>query len=162
MGDSKRFDLFGKLISKQLDPAMSIVDVAGGKGYLQASLRQLGYSKIETWDKRLATARKVHRNGYRFGYFDFKTAPKYDAVVAMHPDEGTDHCILYAGLHRVPAIICPCCIKPSAVQFWDNRNYTKWLKHLMTLAENQNLNVEQFKLPMNGKNDVLVLRPKYL
>ncbi len=159
MGDSHRFDLFGKLIARNLDSRMSIADVAGGKGYLQASLRQLGYSKVETWDKRLAMARKVHRNGYRFGYFEYKTAPKYDAVVAMHPDEGTDHCILYAGLHRVPAIICPCCVKPSTVQFWGNRKYNAWMDHLIKLAGEQNLAIVQDKLPMNGRNDVLILKP---
>lgn len=160
MGDSHRFDLFGKLIAENLDPEISIADVAGGKGYLQASLRQRGFKKIETWDKRLATARKVHRNGYRFGYFDYKTAPKYDAVVAMHPDEGTDHCIMYAGLHRVPAIICPCCVKPSAVQFWETRKYNAWLDHLIKLAEQQNLTIQQKRLSMNGRNDVLILRPQ--
>jgi len=160
MGDSHRFDLFGKLIAEKFDNGMSIADVAGGKGYLQASLRQLGFSKIETWDKRLATARKVHRNGYRFGYFEYKTAPKYDAVVAMHPDEGTDHCILYAGLHRVPVIICPCCVKPSAVQFWGNRKYNAWMEHLIELSKSQGLKIEQFKLKMNGRNDVLLLTPQ--
>ncbi len=159
MGDSHRFDLFGKLIARKLDLSMSIADVAGGKGYLQASMRQLGFSQIETWDKRLAMTRKVHRRGYRFGYFDYKTAPKYDAVVAMHPDEGTDHCIMYAGLHRVPAIICPCCVKPSAVAFWSDRKYPAWLKHLANLAKEQYLKIEEYKLPMNGRNDVLVLTP---
>jgi hypothetical protein len=159
MGDPKRFDLFGKVIAEEFNNSMRIADVAGGKGYLQAALRQKGFKQIETWDKRLATARKVHRNGYRFDYFNWKTAPRYDAVVAMHPDEGTDHCILYAGKHRVPAIICPCCIKPSASTYWGEHKYSIWLDHLINLCEQQNLSVSKIIMPMNGRNDVLVIKP---
>lgn len=155
MGDPKRFDLFSKVIAKHLSPDMRIADVAGGKGILQSALRQLNFSKIQTWDKR-----SNRKNGdYRYDYFSYLTAPDYDAVVAMHPDEGTDHCIMYAATRRVKAIICPCCVKPSAITYWGKQTYKNWVKHLMNLAITHKMSVMFEKLPMNGKNDVMIILP---
>lgn len=159
MGDSRRFHFFAKLIERNLSNDINIADVAGGKGYLQAALRQLGYTQVTSWDKRNKYANSSIKRSYRYGYFDYKTAPEYDAVVAMHPDEGTDHCIMYAGLHRVPSIICPCCVKPSAVTFWGRHDYHTWIKHLLNLCEQQKLKVTPANLPITGRNDVLIIRP---
>ena len=38
MGDSRRFHLFGALVSSRLEPSMHIADIAAGKGYLRANL----------------------------------------------------------------------------------------------------------------------------
>ena len=52
MGDSRRFDLMAKLIEKHIPKGFTIGDIASGKGYLQAALRQRGYRNITSWDKR--------------------------------------------------------------------------------------------------------------
>lgn len=157
MGDSRRFDLFGALIARNLDPQMRIVDVAAGKGYLQANLHERGFRDVESWDKRRRMAKG--RRMYRYGYFDHRTAPDYDGIVAMHPDEATDQAVLYAGERRVPAIICPCCAKPSAVAYWGRNTYGGWMEHLVTLAQRHRLDVTHTALAMSGRNQVLILRP---
>lgn len=159
MGDSRRFELFGALCGRNLHPQMRIADVAAGKGYLQANLHERGFVHVESWDRRPRMAKG--RRTYRYGYFNYRTAPKYDAVVALHPDEGTDHAILYAGIQRVPAIICPCCATPSAVAYWGARGgYVEWMRHLIRLAESCALHVTHTELRMTGRNQVLILRPR--
>jgi hypothetical protein len=159
MGDSRRFDLFGAVVARNLDRAMSIADIAGGKGLLRANLYERGFRNVTSWDKRRRYAKG--RLGYRFEYFDHRTAPTYDAVVAMHPDGGTDEAIVYAGERRVPAIVCPCCAIPSAATYWGARgSYSQWMTHLVRLAERVGLEVTRTALPMTGRNQVLILRPR--
>lgn len=155
MGDKRRFDEFAKLISGLIPKNAVIADVASGKGYLQAALRQLGYSDVTSWDKRRKNA--SNRRGYRYGLFQWDKAPKYDAIVAMHPDEGTDHAILYAAKHGVPAIICPCCIKPSAEVYWGRHAFADWAAHLEGLALRLNCRVRWADLPISGRNRVLIV-----
>ena len=157
MGDVRRFDLFAKLIEKHLNKDMDIVDVASGKGYLQASLRQIGFKNITSWDKRKKNAK--NRKGYRYGYFKYDCKEKYDAVVAMHPDEGTDNAILYAGLNKIPILICPCCIKWDAVVYFGKKSFNNWVEHLINLAEKNSLNIKKTKLPISGRNLVLIMNP---
>jgi hypothetical protein len=134
-----------------------IADVASGKGQLQAELRLSGYGTIESWDKRPRNAKTRH--GYRYGYFDYRNAPRgYDLVIGMHPDEGTDHIIQYACKHRTPFIVCPCCVKPSASQFQDI-GYEGWMRHLIGLAETGRMAVEVISLPMLGRKEVIIGRP---
>jgi len=158
MGDSRRFDLFGALVAGNLEPGMHIADIAAGKGYLRANLYQRGFHNVTSWDKRRGCARG--RPGYRYGYFDHRSAPSYDAVVAMHPDGGTDEAIVYAGERRVPAIVCPCCVVPSAATYWGSHgSYEEWMRHLSALALKLRLSVTDVNLPMVGRNRVLILRP---
>jgi len=156
MGDSRRFDLFSKLISEYVPKDFKVVDVAGGKGYLQAAMRQLGYKNIVSWDKRKKYA--SNRRGYRYGYFFYTTNEQYDAVVAMHPDDGTDHAIMYAVKNRVIAIVCPCCIKPDACAYWGPKAFGEWKQHLVGLGKD--MVVKKKRLRMNGKNEVLIFIPK--
>lgn len=158
MGDSRRFDLMAKLIEKHIPKSFTIGDIASGKGYLQAALRQRGYRNITSWDKRNKNAK--NRNGYRWGYFKWNTKEKFNAVVGMHPDEATDHLIKYAIVNRCIAIVCPCCVKPDAEILNGQYNYRNWIKHLKQLAENGNMNVIESVLPMNGKSIVLIVKPK--
>lgn len=158
MGDSRRFDLFGALCARNLNPSMRIADVAAGKGLLRANLYQRGFKNVVSWDKRKRMARP--RSGYRYGYFDYRSAPDYDAVVAMHPDEGTDHAIMYGVERRVPVIVCPCCVKPSANVYWGTHTYQDWIHHLRLLAEHGRMEVTETALPMNGRSNVLILRPR--
>ena len=158
MGDPRRFELFGDLCAQILRPEMQIADVAGGKGRLRGSLYLRGFRNVTCWDRRKHYARG--RRGYQYGHFDHRTAPAYDAVVAMHPDGGTDEAIVYAGERRVPAIICPCCAIPSATGFWAGKSdYEDWMLHLTLLAEHHGLQVTETTLPMQGRNRVLILRP---
>jgi len=161
MGDSRRFVLFAKLISKHIPKTARIADVASGKGALQAALRQLGYCNVTSWDKRKRNASP--RRNYHYGYFDYKNTPReYDAIVAMHPDEATDHVILYSAKHQIPSIVCPCCAKPSATKYrYIGQNIEwQWLRHLRQIAYQSGLLVTETLLPMAGKNRVLICLPK--
>ncbi len=158
MGDSMRFRLFTEAIQDRFpDRDAKIADVASGKGQLQAALRQVGYRKVESWDKRPRNAK--NRYGYRYGYFDYQNAPRgYGLVVGMHPDEGTDHIIEYACKHRVPFLVCPCCVMPSASKF-EGIGYEEWMRHLIGLAGTRRMEIEILSLPMEGRKEVIVGRP---
>lgn len=157
MGDPRRFDAFADLIARNIAPGSTIVDVAGGSGGLRSALHHRGYSDIDSWDKRHRNARG--RKGYVYGLFDWRNAPrKYDAVVAMHPDEGTDHAIMYAIKHRVPFIVCPCCVKPSASRFSGNQ-YAPWLDHLKAIGVCAGMRIAEACLPIRGRNIVLIGKP---
>ncbi len=158
MGDPARFRKFAELV-KGTHPRrdLRIVDVAAGKGALQANLRQEGYTDIVSFDKRKRCARP--RRFYRYAWFQYNCGLDFDLVLAMHPDEGTDHAILYAAKHRVPFLVCPCCILPSASLFWDRKNFAGWVAHLTALAS-QTHAVEEVLLPIAGKNLVLKGTPR--
>lgn len=159
MGDTKRFRLFAEAVEHHFpERNAQIADVASGKGQLQAALRQTGYRSIVSWDKRPRNAKTRH--GYHYGLFDYRSAPRdYELVIGMHPDEGTDHIIQYACKHRTPFIVCPCCVKPSASKFQDI-GYEGWMRHLIGLAEAGRMAVEVLALPMEGRKDVIIGRPR--
>lgn len=153
MGDPRRFDEFAKLVAKHVPTNARIFDVASGRGCLQAALHQLGYRNVLSWDKRKRNA--TRRAGYRYGYFDHTTRAECDAVVAMHPDEATDHAVLYAVERGVKAIVCPCCVKPSAATYLgggDRKSWHAWLDRLCGSAPHF-----WTKIPIAGCNDVLVI-----
>ena len=156
MGDSRRFDLFASLATRHFHKDACLVDVAGGRGYLRLALQDYGFTNITTWD-----IRKSHisdRSKYIHRLFDYRTAPAYEGIVAMHPDEVTDHCVLYSTKWHVPALICPCCMKPDAVSWFGQHNSTEWIKHLISLAMKGGMQVQVTQLKMVGKNVVLILR----
>lgn len=165
MGDSRRFRLFADLIHHHFSPDMKIADIASGKGKLQGALHQLGYEKVISWDKRQRNA--SGRENYHYGYLDWETSPGgYDAIVAMHPDQATDHCIFYAAKHRIPAIVCPCCVRPSAT-YYSGPNYSgprakyfSWIHHLVKIAKTNGMSVVEISLKMDGANRVLICKPK--
>lgn len=154
MGDKRRFNEFSKTIAKYI-PDCKIADVAGGKGYNRAALADLGYKNVETWDRRFR-----HLPGkQKYSLFDYKTAPHYEAVIGMHPDEASDHIILYAAKHGVPAAICPCCTKPSATTYWGMNKYKFWVEHLLGLAKEKKMKVRHESMKFNGKNDFFLISP---
>ena len=159
MGDRKRFSHFAELIDRECpDRSVRIADVAGGKGQLQAALRCRGYTDIVSFDKRKKMARP--RKIYRYEWFSFNHHQgEFDLVVAMHPDQGTDHSILYAVKNRVPFLVCPCCILPSATSFWDRRKFPAWVEHLEGLAAKTH-QLRREVLPIVGRNLVLVGTPR--
>jgi hypothetical protein len=158
MGDPHRFHAFADVVTQHIPRSSMIADVAGGKGYLQAALRERGFRRITSWDRRGRTS--YNRHGHRYGWFTVDIPTRYDAVVAMHPDEATDHCILYAARHRLSALISPCCVKPSAVGFWHAHTYALWCAHLERLAHQHQMTVTWTTMPINGRNDVMILTPK--
>jgi len=159
VGDKRRFSEFSSLISKTISKDLNAADIAAGKGFLQLALREHGFKKVRSIEKRPIFNSQIKKENWEYKLFDFQEKVDYDVVVAMHPDEATDHCIFYAGLKRKYAIICPCCAKASATKYWGPNKYGNWLAHLIKLANDQNLDVEQRKLKINGRNDVLILRP---
>jgi len=159
MGDSRRFDLFAKLVSSNFSNRNArIVDVAGGKGYLKAALFQLGYKNVITYDKNKKAAKCQLRSGYKYGYFHYTTQEEFDCVLAMHPDEASDHSIIYASNHHVPCFICPCCIKPDAVFFQGHYDFTNWINHLKKLGKG--MDCQELHLKMTGRNLVLKFTPR--
>lgn len=156
MGDARRFDVFADMIAARIPHRSApVADVAGGKGFLQAALRRRGFSEVISWDKRRTTAKG--RPGYRHALFDYRTAPdSYGLVVGMHPDGGTDHIIRYACKHRVPFVVCPCCVVPSAEPYHGPRRYSAWVAHLARMAEGRGFRVEDISLRMTGCNVALI------
>ena len=161
MGDSRRFDLFSKVIERNFPPKQYpyVADVAGGKGYLQTALRESGYN-VTTFDKRKGKRNRPGRFQYQYRYFDEKIKDEFDLLVGMHPDEATDVIIVEAAKRNVPFVVCPCCVKPSAVLYWGKHSYGYWMKHLRKLAVERKFQITETVLPMDGKNQVLIGRPK--
>jgi len=155
MGDLKRFDLFSKLISDYIPKDNRIADISGGKGYLQLAMRQIGFNNITTYDKQYK--KKNPKLIYRYQFFNYKTTDTFETIVAMHPDEGTDHALMYALIHYIPAILCPCCVKPSALLFNESYKFNNWCNHLTRIADKYNRKTEWITLKMNGRNKVLIM-----
>jgi hypothetical protein len=155
MGDKSRFRLFADLIASRIPHSAKIADVASGRGQLQAELYRRDYRSVVSWDTRGRNFGP--RRNYHGGLFDYRSAPRdYDAVVGMHPDAGTDHIIAYAVRRRVPFIVCPCCVLPSASKMEDI-GYDGWIRHLTGMAAG--FTVERIVLPMAGRNLVLAGEP---
>jgi hypothetical protein len=159
MGDKRRFAEFANLVASTIpDRGVAIADVACGKGYLQMWLRKLGFSDIVSFDKRkgkTAGPRRCYQHRW-FSYNQHKG--EFGLVVAMHPDQGTDHSILYAAKNKVPFLVCPCCILPSASSFWDRSDFQGWVNHLEKLALDTH-DVARVELSISGRNLVLVGTP---
>lgn len=161
MGDSRRFDLFGKFILKNFPPNKypRVADIAGGKGYLQINLRNLGY-KVTTFDKRKGRKNRPGRFQYQYRFFNENIEEEFDLLVGMHPDEATDIIIDEAGNRRIPYAIVPCCVKPSIIRMRENYNYTNWIKNLKSFAESKSLTSSKAYLKMTGKRLILYGVPK--
>lgn len=159
MGDSRRFFEFSDLIADQFpNRDVAIADVAGGRGGLQAQLRCHQFTNVVSWDTRRSYAK--NRPGYRYGLFDWRTAPNdYGLVVGMHPDGGTDHIIVHAAKRRIPFCVCPCCVVPSGAAYGGVKDYGPWVDHLIALAQQEAMSVSLHTLPIAGRNTVLIGRP---
>jgi hypothetical protein len=130
--------------------------VAGGKGYLNLALREQGFQKVVTFDKRHKVVQKID---YRYAWFDDKVEEEFDLLVGLHSDEATDHIIVEAGRRRIPFVIVPCCVKPSAIPYRASHGRVEWLTHLTREAQARKFEVTICRLRMNGRNEVLVGKP---
>jgi hypothetical protein len=157
VGDTRRFDVMADLVAERFPGHRSarVVDVAGGRGGLQAALRQRGFTCVTSVDVRAQYAKG--RKGYRYGLFTSDYAENFDLVVAMHPDDATDHAILYAVKRDLPFVVCPCCVRPSADHNYKagKNDYWRWADHLRLLGGGKS-KVETLTLPMSGRNLVLL------
>lgn len=160
MGDSRRFDLLADLVARRFPRrGLRVADVAGGAGGLQVALRARGFADVTTYDRCAASRRSRGVTAYVDGWFSHAEGARYDLVVGMHPDEGTDHAVLYATRNRVPFVLCPCCVKPHAAPLRGARDFRSWVAHLTRLANDGGHRVEQALLPMRGMGTVLVGTP---
>lgn len=169
MGDTRRFLEFARLIGGQFTRRdFNVADIAGGRGSLRAALRNEGFGRITTFDPRQYAGRdkprpaRVRRcdpgQSHMLRLFDYRREPGYNLVVAMHPDGGTDHAVMYASTHQVPAVICPCCIMPSAAPYTGRQLPEQWRRHLVQLAKG--MTHRWVTLPIKGANEVLILTPR--
>lgn len=161
MGDRRRFSLFAELLARNFPHArdLPVADVAAGKGHLRAAMREHGFRRVICWDRRGKMA--AGRASRRYQLFDYRTAPSdYAVAVGMHPDEASDHIVLWAVTHGRPFALCPCCVKPSASVYWGSRSSQgAWIAHLAGLARDRGFAVAETSLPMHGRNVVLLGRP---
>ena len=144
MADKRRFALFADLLRERFPRARRVYDVAGGMGALNAELVKRGFSAL-TFDarhKRLPVEFAERR-------FTLNEPCDADVVTGMHPDGATRLIIEYAGKHRIPFAVVPCCSDNSAP-------YKTWMKDLKALAEGLGLDVEEALLPMAGRARVLL------
>jgi hypothetical protein len=161
MGDIRRFDCMAKLIARQFSEykERDIADVAGGKGFLREALQKIGYRRVNVIEESRRCKKSLP--GDKWKRFRYDAKEKYSLVIGMHPDEATDHIVLYAVRNNVPFVVCPCCVKPSAVPFDQvNSHYARWCKHIANLAVKTH-NIMELTLPITGPNTVLVGRPKH-
>ena len=158
MGDKHRFEIFASFVATMLPRDARIADVAGGGGDLQKALRNLGFSNVTSWDNRHIKDR-VRGMIYVRKYFDYtRVSPKhYDAVIGLHPDGGTDQLVMFAVTYNKIAIICPCCVIPTATKFAGG-DFNAWLAHLKRIATTRGKAVMERTLKMQGRNVVLVIK----
>ena len=159
MGDTRRFDLFGVYIMRHATTTTRIADIAGGKGILQANLRQHGFLRVETFDKRSKHKRGGGMN-YKHRLFTPQLAQGFQLLVGMHPDEATDVIIVSAIKNHIPFIVCPCCIKPTLTVYRGKRYYEGWVNHLENVATSGGYSITRTHLKMQGNNIVIHGRPK--
>lgn len=159
MGDRNRFKEFTHLIISHFPNRHTrIADVAGGKGMLQAALRQAGYRNIVTIDKRPKLAHPDRQDRCRYKLFNCNEFNgEFDLVLGMHPDGATDHIIEYSRINSVDFMVCPCCVIPSASPYGGNpSNYNSWIRHLRKLASNAATYNYESVLSISGRSRVLI------
>lgn len=158
MGDPRRFDAFAAFIATHFpDRELRIADVAGGRGWLQRALRERGYRHVTTFDTR---NRHLYFRGQSYRRCEFaphlKWRREFDLLLAMHPDEATDVVIDAACQWRVPYLVVPCCVRPTAWTFWERHTHPTWLAHLKRESARRGITAQELVLPIRGKNRVLL------
>ncbi|HNV68342.1 MAG TPA: hypothetical protein PKO06_01495 [Candidatus Ozemobacteraceae bacterium] len=146
MADKLRFEVFARFLVERFG-ACRIYDVAGGMGRLNQELTHLG-CRVTTFDSR----HKHLEVTYDQREFALDVPCDCDLVVGLHPDAATRVIIEYAGQHRVPCAVVPCCSDNSM-------SYKPWMRYLATLAEGVGLQVTEATLPLTGRNRVLLGYP---
>lgn len=148
MADKRRFELFARFLAERF-PAPRIFDVAGGMGRLNEELTRLGRcaTTFDSRHKRL-DVRYVTRE------FTLNEPCECDLIAGLHPDGATRVIIEYAGKHRIPFAVIPCCSDNSMP-------YKLWLRHLIELATSLGFIVQEATLPIAGRAKVLFGNPAF-
>lgn len=155
MGDEHRGTVFALWIVRNFPKAVSILDIAGGKGQVARKLANKK-KKVHIMDAKPRFEGRSHPLiSYQKGWFteDTDINGKFDLVIGMHPDEATGEIIRYAVKHRTPFAVVPCCIRGR-----DAKGISKfqgWVNRLSSIAKRANYNVTIGMLKMNGKNTVI-------
>lgn len=159
MGDERRGQIFAKYIAKQFPKALSILDVAGGKGQVARALANKKRHVVVVDTNPRLEGRSHPRIDYRRGWFsdEYTQTPVPDLVVGMHPDEATSEIILYAVAHNIPFAVVPCCIKG---RHSSGLRYTEWLNKLRSLARPHGYATNIYQLKMQGKNIAITGKPR--
>lgn len=147
MADKRRFDLFAELLRERFPQARRVFDVAGGMGKLNEALTRRG-CEVVTFDRR-------HKHlpvTFAEREFTLDEPVACDLVVGLHADGATRVIIEYAGQHRLPFAVVPCCSDNSMP-------YKPWMRHLAELAASKGLRVDEVTLPMEGRARVLLGQP---
>ena len=162
MGDIRRFPAFAGFIKEHFPYAQKIADVAGGIGNLSYYLRESGFDStvIDTRDVRLPSRfrRNLRKQSIKqgvdiqiqrvVGEIQKTDLEPFDLIVALHPDEATEHTMRVAIRLEKNFAVVPCCVFPiDGVK----RSEEKWVEHLMSLSDD----IQMAKLPIGGANRVL-------
>ncbi len=145
MADKQRFELFARFLVDRFD-APRVFDVAGGMGKLNEALTSLGRT-VTTFDLRRPHKRLPVRYAERI--FTLDEPCEAELVVGMHPDGATRIIVEYAGKHRIPFAVVPCCSD-------NGMPYKPWMRHIAELGAAQGFAVEEHTLPMQGRARVVV------
>lgn len=147
MAEKRRFDYFAAFLCERFPEALRIFDIAGGMGRLNEALTARG-REVTTFDVRHKhlTVRFEER------IFTLDEPCDADLVVGLHADGATRVIIEYAGFHRIPFAVVPCCSDNSMP-------YKPWMRHLAELAQEHRLEVEEAALPMEGRARILFGHP---
>lgn len=148
MADKRRFDLFADFLCERFPDGRRIFDVAGGMGRLNEALTARG-REVTTFDVR----RKHLPVHFAERIFTLEEPCEADLVVGLHADGATRLIIEYAGAHRIPYAVVPCCSDNSMP-------YRPWMRHLAELAREHGLEAGKATLAMVGRAGVLFGGPR--
>ena len=160
--ERRRFHVFAQFIHETFPEAKSIADVAGGVGILSYYLHKLGHNPtiIDSRLTRLTNyyRRRLRKQSLKEGRdIQIKRLVKrveeidlsaFDLIVALHPDQATEHAVRAAIKHSKSFAIVPCCV--LAID-GISRSQEGWTEYLSSLAPD----VARATLPMDGANVVL-------
>lgn len=163
--DKRRFRAFAEFIQRTYPDARTIADVAGGRGTLSYFLRELGYEStiIDSRDARMPRfmRRSLRKQSMKLGRL--VEVPRvvgtvqevdlrgFDLIVALHPDEATEHAVRSAIALGKDFAVVPCCSFPiDGVR----RSTENWREYLASLSPD----IVTTTLPVDGANTLLYRR----
>ena len=162
VNDSRRFPAFASFIHQTYPAANRIADVAGGNGRLSFYLRELGFEAtvIDSRDTNLPNRmrRMLRKESIRKGKLasipkiinkvEDEDLSEFDLLVALHPDEATEHVIRMAIALNKDFAVIPCCVFPiDGIK----RSHDDWRDYLTTIAPL----TQTAYLPIEGDDVVL-------
>jgi len=116
--------IFAQFIVEHYPTLRTVMDVAGGKGYLSKALSTMYDIQSIVVDPMIRKQNKKNKKKYTFlsTYFNRTTflqqyeeliIKEVDCFVALHPDEATEDVLDVALRYNKSVAIVPCCVFPS-------------------------------------------------